>query len=112
MRIWGAQLDTTPLDNFRLFAEEADLLQGVQMSADISTGFAAIANEMMGGYKDEYPKGEAVVVGLMGGLPGTGVGPGEVEGDRERAVREMSVSPHPRLLLASRWARADACACD
>ena len=50
-------MDTTPLDNFRLFAEEADLLQGVQMSSDVSTGFAAIANEMMGGYKEKNSRG-------------------------------------------------------
>lgn len=90
------QLDPSPADNFRLFAEESDLLQGVQLSLDISTGFAAMACEMLGEFKDDYPKGDAISIGLMGGLLGGGgerQGGEEAEADATRNMREISVSP-------------------
>ena len=97
------QLGPSPANNFRQFAEESDLLQGVQLSLDISTGFAAMACEMLGEFKDDYPKGDSISIGLMGGLLGGGgekVGGGEEETDAARNMREISVSFRLSLSLS------------
>lgn len=54
-----------------------------------------MACEMLGEFKDDYPKGDAISIGLLGGLLGGGgeqVVSGEEETDAARNMREISVS--------------------
>jgi len=54
-----------------------------------------MACEMLGEFKDDYPKGDSISIGLLGGLLGGGgekVGGGEEETDAARNMREISVS--------------------
>ncbi|CED85323.1 Members of tubulin/FtsZ family [Phaffia rhodozyma] len=69
---WSAvKTDSHMEDDFRLFAEEADLLQGVQLCVDMSTGFGPIGAGVVEEFiKEEYPKGDVFVTGLMGSLEG------------------------------------------
>lgn len=78
-------------DSFRLFAEEADLLQGVQLGADMSTGFGALAGSIVQEIvKQEFPKTDVFAVGLLGAM-----------GESKNPWAGMQVSPFPSLTTLS-----------
>lgn len=73
-------------DSFRLFAEEADLLQGVQLGVDMSTGFGALAGSVVQEIvKQEFPKTDVFAVGLLGAMG---------ESKNPWAGMQVRLSPH------------------
>lgn len=88
-------MDSALGDRFRQFAEEADLLQGVQLSLDLSTGFGAMGSEMVCEIMEDHPKGDVLALGLMGRLDGHS-GPEETGASLIAVRRSSSRLSHTR----------------
>ncbi|KAK3827488.1 MAG: tubulin domain-containing protein [Benniella sp.] len=51
-------------DNFRLFAEECDQLQGIQVLADVLNGWGGFASSYLERLREDFPKSTVITYGL------------------------------------------------